>query len=110
LLMYFPGNVIPSLMRTLASLSAPGSQLVFTFMEKQSDGRIRFDRQSKLLDWWLQTRCEPFLWATTRNELADCIRPWRVVRVFDGDDLRKIGSGLTNEVIARGEIICLAEI
>lgn len=110
LLMYFPADVIPSLMRTLAGLSTPGSQFAFTFMVKQSDGRIRFDPQSKLLDWWLQRRSEPFLWGTARSELSDCIQPWHVVRVFDDNDLRKMGSELADEVIPRGEVICLAEI
>ena len=110
LLMYLRADKVSSLMRTLSSLSAPGSHLAFTFMEKQSDGRIRFDSQSKLVDWWLRGRGEPFLWGTTRGELVDLVRPWRVIRFFDHDDLREMESGLTDESIARGEVICLAEI
>ena len=110
LLMYFPAEIVSSLIRTLSSLSAPGSQFAFTFMEKQRDGDIRFDSQTKLVTWWLRTRGEPFLWGTTRNELAEFIRPWRVIRFFDHNDLRKIGSELINEAIAKGEVICLAEI
>ena len=110
LLMYFPADIVSSLMRTLSSLSAPGSQLAFTFMEKQRDGHIRFDSQTKLVTWWLRTRREPFLWETTRSELAEFVRPWRVIRFFDHNDLRKIGSELINEVIAKGEVICLAKI
>jgi O-methyltransferase involved in polyketide biosynthesis len=108
--MYLPADIVSSLMRTLKSLSAPGSRVVFTFMEKQSDGRIRFDSQSKLVDWWLRGRGEPFLWGTMRGELVDLVRPWRVIRFFDHDDLREMESGLTDESIARGEVICLAEI
>jgi methyltransferase (TIGR00027 family) len=110
LLMYFPTDVIASLMKTLAGLSAPGSQFVFTFMEKRSDGRIRFDRQSKLLDWWLQRGGEPFFWGTTQSELAEFISPWRVIRLFDHNDLRNMESELADEVIAKGEVICLAAI
>ncbi len=110
LLMYLPANIVSSLMKTLTSLSALGSRFVFTFMEQQSDGRIRFDSQSKLVDWWLRGRGEPFLWGTTRSELVDLVRPWRVIRFFDRNDLRKMESGLTDEPIARGEVICLAEI
>jgi methyltransferase (TIGR00027 family) len=109
LLMYLTLDVVSSLMRTLKSLSAPGSQFVFTFMEKQSDGRIRFDSQSKLVDSWLSRRGEPFLWGATRSELVDLVRPWRVVRFFDHDDLRELKSGLAAEPIAKGEVICLAE-
>jgi methyltransferase (TIGR00027 family) len=110
LLMYLPPDIVSSSMRTLKSLSAPGSHLVFTFMEKQSNGRVRFDSQSKLVDWWLRGRGEPFLWACTRGELANLVRPWRIVRFFDHDDLRQMGSGRTDQPIAKGEVICLAEI
>jgi len=110
LLMYLPPDVVSLLMRTLKSLSAPGSHFAFTFMEKQRDGRIRFDSQSKLVDWWLRGRGEPFLWGTTRGELVDFVRPWHVIRFFDHGDLREMESGLADEPIARGEVICLAEI
>lgn len=110
LLMYFPAEIVSSLIRTLSSVSAPGSQLAFTFMERQSDGHIRFDSQTKLVTWWLRTRSEPFLWGTTRSDLAEFVRPWRVMRFFDHNDLRKMESALTDEVIAKGEVICLAGI
>jgi O-methyltransferase involved in polyketide biosynthesis len=110
LLMYFPEHIVSSLMKTLSSLSAPGSQLAFTVMEKQQDGHVRFDSQTQLVDWWLRRRGEPFLWGTTRSELAQLIRPWRVIRFFDHNDLREKESELTDEVIAEGEVICLAEI
>jgi len=109
LLMYLTPGVVSSLMKTSEHLSAPGSQFVFTFMEKQSDARIRFDSQSKLVDWWLRRRGEPFLWSPTRSELADLVRPWRVARVFDQHDLRGLKSGLGDAPIAKGEVICLAE-
>ena len=110
LLMYFPADVVSSLMKTLSSLSAPGSEFAFTFMETQGDGQLRFDSQTKLVDSWLRRRGEPFLWGTTRSELAEFIRPWRVIRFFDHNDLRDMESDLSDEVIAKGEVICLAEI
>ena len=110
LLMYFPADIVSPLIRTLSSLSASGSHFAFTFMEKLRNGHIRFDSQTKLVTWWLRARGEPFLWGTTRSELAEFIRPWRVVRFFDHDDLRQMKSGLADEPIARGEVICLAEI
>ncbi len=110
LLMYLRPAKISSLMRTLSSLSAPGSQVAFTFMEKRSDDRIRFDSQTKLVDWWLHKRGESFVWGTTRDELVEFVRPWRVIRFFDQYDLRRMESGLADEAIATGEVICLAEI
>ena len=110
LLMYFPADVVSSLMKTLSSLSAPGSEFAFTFMETQGDGQLRFDSQTKLVDSWLRRRGEPFLWGTTRSELAEFIRPWRVIRFFDHNDLRNMELDLSDEIIAKGEVICLAEI
>ena len=110
LLMYFPADIVSSLMKTLSTVSAAGSQLAFTFMEKQHDGHIGFDSQTKLVDWWLGIRGEPFLWGSTRSELAEVIRPWRVIRIFDHKDLRDMDSRLSDEIIAKGEVICLAAI
>jgi len=110
LLMYFTADIVSSLIRTLSGLSAPGSHFAFTFMEKLGNGHIRFDSQTKLVTWWLRARGEPFLWGTTRSELAELIRPWHVIRFFDHNDLRQMKSGLGDELIARGEVICLAEI
>jgi len=109
LLMYLPANLVASLMNKVGNISAPGSQFAFTFMEKLADGRIHFDPQSKLVDWWLSRRGEPFLWGTTRSEVVDFVRPWRVIRFFDHNDLRKIVSGLADQHVAKGEVICLAE-
>ena len=109
LLMYLAQDVVASFMRTLKSLSAPASQFIFTFMEKQRGGRIRFDSQSKLVDWWLSRRGEPFLWGSTRSQLVDFVSPWHVSRFFDHVDLSKLASKLTAEPIAKGEVICLAE-
>jgi methyltransferase (TIGR00027 family) len=107
LLMYLPGDTVSLLMRTLAGLSARGSQFAFTFMEKGADGRVRFDSQTKLVDWWLRKRGEPFVWGSTRTALVDVVRPWQIIRFFDHDDLRKERA---DEPIAKGEVICLAEI
>ena len=110
LLMYFQADVVSSLMKTLSSLSAAGSQCAFTFMERQQDGHIRFDSQTKFVDWWLRIRGEPLLWGSMRSELAEIIRPWRVIRFFDHNDLRGMASDLSDEIIAKGEVICLAAI
>src|SRR6476659_8322177 len=108
--MYFPTDVVSSLMKTLRTVSAPGSEFAFTFMLKQGDGQLRFDSQTKLVDSWLRRRGEPFLWGTTRSELANNVSPWRVIRFYDHNDLRNMESGLSGEIIAKGEVICLAAI
>jgi methyltransferase (TIGR00027 family) len=109
LLMYLRESLVSSLTRALSGLSAPGSQFTFTFMEKQDNGRIRFDSQSRFVDWWLHRRREPFRWGITRNDLVGFMRPWRVIRFFDHNDLR-VQSGLADRSVAKGEVICLAKI
>jgi hypothetical protein len=69
----------------------------------------RFDSQSKLVDRWLCRRGEPFLWGATRSKLIDLLRPWHVARFFNHDNLRELKSGLADEPLAKGEVICLAE-
>ena len=110
LLMYFPPGIVSSLMKALSSLSTPGSQFAFTFMEQQQGGHIGFDSQTNLVNWWLRIRSEPFLWGTTRSELAEFIQPWHVIRFFDHNDLLHRESEPRDEIIARGEVICLAAI
>jgi methyltransferase (TIGR00027 family) len=108
LLMYLREEMVSSLMKTVSSLSAPGSQFAFTFMERLSNGQIGFHWQRKRVDRWLRRHGEPFLWASSRAVLADVIQPCRVIRLFD--DLREMEPQLADEPLAKGEVICLAEI
>jgi methyltransferase (TIGR00027 family) len=110
LLMYLSGGVVKQQFEAIGRLSGPGSRFAFTFMEPQSDGRIRFRTQTKLVDWWLEYRDEPFSWATNRRQLAEFIHPWQIVRIFDDTDLRKLGSLSLHMSLAAGELICLAEL
>lgn len=110
LLMYLREEMVSSLMKAAASFSAPASRFAFTFMEKLGDGRVRFHSQTKSVDWWLRRRAEPFLWGTTRSELEEFIRPWRITRFFDHRDLRGLEPRLADEPLAQGEVICLAEL
>ena len=88
----------------------PEANLHLRSWKNSETANIRFDSQTKLVTSWLRTRGEPFLWGTTRSELAEFIRPWRVIRFFDHNDLRKMESELADEIIAKGEVICLAAI
>jgi methyltransferase (TIGR00027 family) len=110
LLMYLRAEIVSSLMTTLHGLSSAGSEFTFTFMEKQNDHSIRFQEQSRLVDWWLRWRGEPFRWGARRSELAELVRPWKITRFFDHDDLRALEPALAGEPLAKGEVICLAEV
>jgi len=110
LLMYFPETAVSNLLSSVASTTARGSRFVFTFMERQPDGRIRFQRQTRLVDWWLRQRRELFAWGIERGHMAEFVRPWKVVRIFDEVDLRALDLSSNDFPLAAGELICLAEI
>jgi hypothetical protein len=42
--------------------------------------------------------------------MTEFIQLWRVIRIFDHDDLCDVESKLADEVIAKGGVICLAAI
>lgn len=110
LLMYLQPHVVRELFQSIGNLSASGSRFVFTFMEQASDRSIRFRRQSKIVNWWLKQRGEPFRWGTTPTQLTDFLRPWIMDRCFDENHLRKLGSITQKTPLAEGELICLAEL
>jgi methyltransferase (TIGR00027 family) len=110
LLMYFPEAAVANLLHSAAGLSARGSRFAFTFMEPRRDGKIRFHGQTRLVDWWLSWRGEPFVWGLERSQIARLAQPWKVVRVFDEYDLRGLDSSPGDFPLAAGELICLAEI
>lgn len=108
--MYFPEAVVANLLNSAAGLSARGSRFAFTFMEPRRDGKIRFHGQTRLVDAWLSWRGEPFVWGLERSRIAQLAQPWKVMRVFDENDLRALDSSPGDFPLAAGELICLAEI
>lgn len=110
LFMYFSETVVANLLNSAAGLSARGSRFAFTFMEPRRDGKIRFHGQTRLVDAWLSGRSEPFVWGLARSQIGQLAQPWKVMRVFDENDLRAIDSSPVDFPIAAGELICLADI
>lgn len=110
LFMYFPEAVVANLLGSAAGISARGSRLAFTFMEPRRDGRIRFRKQMRLVDWWLNWRGEPFVWGLGRSHISRIASPWEVDRVLDENDLRALDSSPADFPLAAGELICLTEI
>jgi methyltransferase (TIGR00027 family) len=109
LLMYFPERAVVRLLEQTRKLSAPSSRLIFTFMERDAKGRIRFRNQTRLVDWWLRRRGEAFQWGTEREEFTRFISPWRLGGIYDDNDLRKIDPEHGKKTLAAGELICLAQ-
>jgi methyltransferase (TIGR00027 family) len=94
LLMYLRPAAVETLFRELYRLGAPGSRVVFTFMESDRPDRIRFRNLPRwyapLLDRWLRRLGEPMHWAVDRARLAAFLAPlgWQVSLVADGETFR----------------------
>jgi methyltransferase (TIGR00027 family) len=69
LLMYLPRDAVAALFAQMASC-APASRVAFTWLEPQADGLPNFRQRSKLVDFWLALRGEPFLSGMLRSDLA----------------------------------------
>jgi methyltransferase (TIGR00027 family) len=108
-LMYFSEPSVVRLLEQVQRLSAPSSRLIFTFMERDARGRIRFRNQTRLVDWWLRRGGEPFQWGAERAELTEFISPWRLRGIYDDNDLRKMDPAHGKKTLAAGELICLAD-
>lgn len=62
-LMYLSSDDIGRLFATLRGLSAERMQILFSFMTKWPDGGSGFRPRSRLIEYWLAWRSEPFTWA-----------------------------------------------
>ncbi len=109
LLMYFPESAVLRLLDEMREISGLGSRMIFTFMERDAKSRIRFRKQRRSVEWWLRRRGEPFRWGIETEKLAEFMSPWRVVRIYDDRDLRKLDPTDGKKALAAGELICLAE-
>lgn len=72
LLMYLEGARVEALLRRLPDLSRSNVRVVFSFMERSADGRAGFRPHSRLVDVWLASRREPFVWTADPAMLE----PW----------------------------------
>lgn len=111
LTMYLEEKSNAELLRQIASRC---EKLVFTFMEKGSDGSIDFRNQSPLIGSWLRIRNEPFLWGITKSELPGFLEKCglRCLEIIDDARLRRKilePRGLEKIPLAQGECLCIAE-
>ncbi len=71
LFMYLTESEIENLFDFVRQNGAKHSQFAFTFMERHADNRIAFRNSSKLVDFWLKMRGEPFRSGFNHSELLD---------------------------------------
>lgn len=112
LLMYLPRASVEALFATVSQLAPAGSRFLFTFMERDAQGRIAFRNQGLLVDRWLRLRGEQFAWGIERDEVAEFVAPFgfHVRETSTSPELR--ARYLPNDPqlpVAVGECVCVAE-
>ena len=107
LLMYVPLAAVAALFAQMAA-AAPNSRVAFTWLEPQADGRPNFVHRSRLVDFWLALRGEPFLSGMPRAELGRFLggAGYVLERVMNSEDL--LGEAQRAALPVAGEYICFA--
>lgn len=114
LLMYLRSEEMSALFQTVARVSAPGSALAFTFMERRDDGHIGFRGVGAWVNLWLRLKKEPFQSALRLSELDGFLagHGFQRAALADAEVLRAAylaPTGLAQGPLAEGELLCLAE-
>lgn len=115
LLMYLEPDEVDRLFRFIRGRSSPGSRFAITFMEPQSDGRVRFHRSSRAVDAWLRLRGESFKWGIRRERINEYLaaRGFALQEVATPETLRSrylVTERLARLTPAEGECICVASV
>lgn len=113
-LMYLSCVEVDSFFKQVASCSACQTRIAFTFMEPQADGRVRFATKSRLIDWWISLRKEPFDWGIKREEIPAYLasRKLNCRAMATAEDLARqyLDDQLARDTpLAHGEFVCVAE-
>lgn len=74
LLMYLPPEAVHDLLVQCASVSGPGSRIVFTYVSTGEDGRPDAGKWTGLTMWILRVSGEPWLWSIPHEELTGFLK------------------------------------
>ena len=114
LLMYLGEQVIKNLFNTMRDTFQEGCFVAFTFMVPDESGKIRFHNSSRLVDWWLQHKNEPFTWGMKINNVNEFLSScgFTLIEIVNDEVLRKTylepdGQGLLR--LAVGECLGFTE-
>lgn len=113
LFMYLTEAEIENLFDFVRQNSRKNSRLAFTFMERQANNRIAFRNSSKLVDFWLKMRGEPFRSGFYPSELLEFLnkKNFTLESLDSAETLRQrylTAPELQNLPLAEGESLCLA--
>ncbi|HEX8128058.1 MAG TPA: class I SAM-dependent methyltransferase [Pyrinomonadaceae bacterium] len=113
LLMYLAPAEVDDLFQTMRDCGGARSQVAFTFMEPQRDGRVNFLTRSRAVDVWLGWRREVFKWGIARGELPAFLsaRGFALREIATGETFRRRylePEALAHLPLAAGEYVCVA--
>jgi methyltransferase (TIGR00027 family) len=118
LLMYLRESDVSALFRSVRAIAPEGSRFVFTFMESDGSGRVRFKGvrwwYGPLLDWWLARIGESMHWSVDRTALSTWAQPfgWHVLDIGTHETFRALylaPHGLQDRRLLDGEYVAVAE-
>jgi len=113
LTMYLSAEEIAGLFRAFRAVGGAQTQLIFTFMEPQSDGKVNFPHATPLVSWWLRRRGESFRWGIKREALPAYLlaQGFQIRELVDDVEFRKRYLNAPyqkNLPLAEGEFLCTA--
>lgn len=113
-LMYLSCVEVDKFFHQAGSCSACQTRIAFTFMEPQADGRVNFATKSRVIDWWISLRQEPFDWGIKREEIPSYleVRKLKCRAMATAEDLARqyLDDELArNTPLAHGEFVCVAD-
>ena len=112
--MYLNKEQIQQLFSFVSKYASPGSQFIFTFMERRDNGVIDFKHTHPFVNLWLDWKKERFKWGISQRELPGFLkeRKFSFAEMASSDTLRsKYFSALPdNEPLAEGECIYVARV
>lgn len=69
-LMYLSEQHVTNLLTELRDIFPNDLELIFTFMDKQSNNSIQFKSAHPAVNWWLHKQQEHFLWGISKNDIG----------------------------------------
>ena len=115
LLMYLSETVVRNLFNTMRDTFQSDCFVAFTFMAPDDSGKIRFHNSSRLVDWWLRCKNEPFTWGMKVNDVNGFLSTcgFTLIEIVDDEILRKTyldPEGLEQVPLAIGECLSFTEV
>ena len=109
LLMYLSPETIDRLFQALATLRAPSTRMVFSFMSKWPDGSTGFLPRSRWVERWLAWRGEPFAWSIEAQKIGSFLQRFEIAPIEVASAQQIAVEAGTPDSLLDGENLVLCE-